>query len=194
MSFLGVGLALLDTLGGDVGSTLVESILSTAGKAIGSSAVASLGEALPYIYSGVNTGLSANAIQDILKTAGIGVRRKTLLGVVKIMRTEYGYPKYIPGSQADAYPPAKDFHFAFGRYRKQYNHIVSVYLQNSETGDEATAHITLSSDRLLSLDEIDNQVLAYGPTLGGYQEFGAEIGTGYDVVGYAVDEVRISPY
>lgn len=193
MSSLGSALSLLETMGAAQSETLVSSILDTAGLSVGAVARRTLGMALPYVYGGVEQGLSANEIQDILKTAGLGVRRSTLLGVIKTMRAEYGYPDYIPGSHADQYPDAKSFRFAIDRYNRKYNIHVSVHLRDPMTGEEDTAHITLSSDRLLTLDEIDSAVMSYGPALEGSAKLAAEYDGYTDTIGYTIDHVFVTP-
>lgn len=193
MSFLGVGLQLLGTLGETASESVVESILSTAGLQVGRAAIRSLGVALPYIYSGVSTGLSANEIGRILNEAGIGYRRQNLLGIVRVLRTSYGYPETIPGGLAADYPSPDVFRFAFGRYQSTYNHIVTIHLRDPLTGEEDEATLTLASDKLLTLDEIDNMVMAYGPALEGSAKLGEDY-VGYtETVGYTVDQVFVAP-
>lgn len=193
MSYLGVGLSLLDSLGATASDTLVSSILSTAGKSVGAAALHSLGVALPYITSGLDAGMSANQIQDILSAAGIGVNRSNLLGVVKILRTEYGYPSYIPGSEAANFPDASTFRFAIGRYQLKYNHVLSVIIRNSETGEEETVHITLSSDQLLTMDQIDEYVMSYGLGLQGSDKIASDFPEFDATIAYSVDNVFVTP-
>lgn len=193
MSFIGVGLDLLVSAGETGTSSVITSILDTAGLSVGAAGRAALGAALPYVHAGLNAGLSANRIGSILSDAGLGVRRSTLLGVVNVLRTSYGYPPYISSSQAGLYPPASSFQFAFGRYQKQYNVIVTVNLRDPLTGEETESNLTLSSDRLLTLDEIDNLVLEYAPSTV-YQPGGETDLIGFsESTSYAIDAVRVAP-
>lgn len=123
----------------------------------------------------------------------MGVRRSTLLGVVRTIRIPYGYPAYIPGEQANLYPDPSIFHFAFGRYQKQYNQILTIHLRDPLTGETESTGLTLSSDRLLTLDEIDNAVLAYGPALEGSPKLGEEFSGFEEITGYTIDAVRVAP-
>ena len=193
MSFLGVGLSLLGTLGETASDSVVTSILDSAGISVGAAGRAAMGAALSYIHSGVQSGMSANQIGQILSDAGLGVRRQNLLGVVRALRTTYGYPSYVPGSAAAEYPDASVFRFAFGQYKRKYNVIVTVQLRDPLTGETTEQSITLSGDRLLTLDEIDNMVLAYGPSLEGSPKLAGE-NEGFDqTTGYTVDNVFVAP-
>jgi hypothetical protein len=147
-------LGLVSGLGEADVASAAASFLSVAGLNPTTIFTQSIRTAFPYIYSGVSQGLSANAIQKALSAAGLGVRRENLLTVVGMLRTQYGFPSWIQGKLVGQYPAADLFRFGYLGQEKAYSHVVKFVTMDSLTGHTNTNYLTVTSDTLLSNEDL----------------------------------------
>lgn len=115
-------------------------------------------EALPYIVHGVQAGLSANAIGEALTNAGMGIRRTNLLTLVRNIRGGIAGAAYQRGLSADEFPNPEFFTGAESFLSKRYAYVVTVTGENVLTGATQTQGITISTDNVLTNEELDTAV------------------------------------
>lgn len=143
-------------------TSLASVLLDKAGITAGTRAIKSVGAAYPYIISGVRQGMDLDEIQSALSNAGLGIRRQNLSRVVSLLKTEFGYPSHIPNPLRSKFPASGTFRFGAPGDKKRYTFVVQFKVRNPTTGQTETGHVSVSSDSMLTLDEIENQTLAFG--------------------------------
>lgn len=116
--------------------------------------------ASPFIVQGVNAGLSANEILRTLSTAGLGIRRTEGLRYIKSVKGTFNIAGYQRGLKGNVLPNPSLFNT--GRYKlsKTYSYVVRAYGTDTVTGSPAQQHITITSDTVLTNDDIAGEVEA----------------------------------
>jgi len=145
--------------------------------------------ALPFIVHGVTAGLSANAIGEALQEAGLGVRRNSLLAAVRGVRESLTGAELVKGLGASELPDPSIFRGSYTFMQRPFAYVVQVFGTNATTGAEETRNITISSEEVLSNDDIEQYV---GDILeASYSTYNLELDS-YDVTQVLVDP-RILP-
>lgn len=115
--------------------------------------------AFPIIQRGVREGLSANAIQDVLSGRGLGIRRQTLLDLVRLERgvqETINVLRFIhPGSR----PNPDRLPEALTKIRRSFSFNVEVRARRLDTGEPFSQFVTVSTDRLLTRQQIEAQAI-----------------------------------
>lgn len=114
--------------------------------------------ALPYVVHAVTAGLSANAIGRALEEAGMGVRRASLLSVVRAVRETIVGAEVQRGLEGDTLPSPSLFQGSLTFMRRPYAYVVEVNGINTLTGKRTKRHITVSSGSILSNDMLEQYV------------------------------------
>jgi len=133
------------------------SLLEGFGLDLGSLLTPSIRLALPYISHGVSAGLSGDQIQAALSSAGMGVRRQTLLGVVKLLRGQASAAQTIRGSKAASFVPPDLFTPAAGFTRNVYQYKFLISGEHAATGGQTIQYITVGSDSPMTLQQAEEQ-------------------------------------
>ena len=113
----------------------------------------SLRQAWPIITGGVRQGLSANAIQGILQTAGLGVRRQTLLDGVRALREGFAKQETIRLLGAKVRPPLRLIPEALTRIRRTFAYTIRIEEIIANRVEER--FLTLSSNEILTRGEAE---------------------------------------
>lgn len=142
---------------GEIADAALE-FLTEAGVNPASVLTSSIRKAFPYILGGVTQGLSANRIQSMLTSVDLGVRRSNLLTVIGLLRTSYGFPSTLRGVDAERFPGADLFRFGYLGQESNFNHVIKFLTRSSVTGEEFTNHLTVTSDTLLSNEQLQTAV------------------------------------
>lgn len=133
-----------------------------------SSLPAALRRAWPIITGGVKQGLSANSIQGVLKAAGMGVRRQTLLDGVRALRNGFAQQETLRILGDVIRPPLRMIPEALTRIRRRFSYLMEI--QEEVESRIETRFFTLSSDDVLNRNEaiseatdlLENDAFKYG--------------------------------
>jgi len=122
--------------------------------------------------------LSGNAIDRVLKSQGLGIRRQTLLDLVKTERQLIAHSNNMKHLPFNRKPNPAKLPTAITRQRREYSYVVRVRGTIPGTAALREQHITISSSELLTRGEAEN--------------LAAEIGAGeYDSGQMEVDSVQL---
>jgi len=136
------------------------SLLEGFGLDLGSLLTPSIRLALPYISHGVAAGLSGDQIQSALSSAGLGVRRQNLLGVIRVMRSQTAATQTIRGSKAASFVPPNLLTPTLGFPRNVYQYKYSVTGLDPLTGETRTQFVIVGSDTPMKLADAEAEALA----------------------------------
>lgn len=131
------------------------SFLDVAGEALGAVLNARARVALPYITAAVHRGLSANETLRTLSAAGMGIRRSNLLTIARVIRAGFETANTIRGLKGGEFPSPTLFTPATYPTQRRYSFQYSVSGINEQTGENVVRYVTITSDRLLTLDELN---------------------------------------
>lgn len=111
--------------------------------------------AFPIIQGGVARGLSGRGIERALKGAGLGIRRETLLDII---RREQGITR--AGAQlrflgTNRLPNIQRLPTALTRIRRRFSFTVQVTGRSIDSGLELLQNITVSTDTVLTRNELE---------------------------------------
>lgn len=118
--------------------------------------------AYPIIQSGVRRGLSSRLISESLQEGGLGIRRATLLEVMKREQNiiQHGLNlKFLPLDRA---PDPDKLPESLTQLRRQYSYKVKVFGKNLGTGEATESFITVSSSHILTRREAEERAWTYG--------------------------------
>ena len=133
------------------------SLLEGFGLDLGSLLTPSIRLALPYISHGVAAGLSGDQIQAALSSAGMGVRRQTLLGVVKLLRGQASAAQTIRGSKAASFIPPDLLTPSAGFTRNVYQYKFVMSGEHAVTGEQTSRYIIVGNDSPMTLQQAEEQ-------------------------------------
>lgn len=113
----------------------------------------SLRQAWPIIVGGVRQGLSGNAIQGVLRSAGLGVRRQTLLDGVRLLREGFAKWTTLRLLGTTVRPPLRMIPRSLTRIRREFSYLLEI----EEIIDNVVEKrfMTLSSNELLNRKEAE---------------------------------------
>lgn len=117
--------------------------------------------AYPIIRGAVNRGLSSSEITKVLQDQGIGIRRQTLLDIIRDERGAVTAGARLRNLGSRRMPNPERLPKALTRLRRAYSFVVEVRGINSETGETMTRPVTVSTSRLMSRADIEAQAMEY---------------------------------
>lgn len=129
--------------------------------------------AYPIIQRGVRSGLASRQIAETLSNAGLGIRRATLLDIMKKEREIISHGlnmRYLPYDRApnpDRLPPA------LTRLRRQYSYQVELQGRIIDTQELITRNVTVASGKLLTRREAETIAMSYA--LDESEQYGIEV-------------------
>ena len=131
--------------------------------------------AYPIIQRGVREGLSANRLAEVLKSQGLGLRRESLLDIVRAERGVVESSDRLRFLNQNARPNPAHLKEALTKTRRNYTFTVELRGTNKLTGASMIQHVTVATDRLLTRSEIESA----GERLGqrGSDRYGIDIDT-----------------
>lgn len=111
----------------------------------------SVRKAYPIIRSAVKQGLASRSIQALLTKAGLGIRRQTLLDVMRLEKHGFASAKTFRLLPDDVLPRLGDIPFAITRLRHEYSYVfeVKTLFENKLT----TRIMTVSTNERLTIGQ-----------------------------------------
>lgn len=116
--------------------------------------------AYPIIQSGVRQGLASRKISELLQEYGVGIRRATLLDIMRREReiVQHGLNlKFLP---LDRTPKPERLPEALTKIRRQYSYTVELRGRVLDTQELITRQVTVASSRLISRRRAEELALA----------------------------------
>lgn len=114
-------------------------------------------QAYPIIQRGVSEGLSARAIQTTLSSAGLGIRRQTLLDTVRRIKDVEGRGQRLRFIRSDRTPDPRRLPEALTTLRRSFSFRVELRGVDFGTGDPFTRFVTVALDKPLTRQEIERK-------------------------------------
>lgn len=127
--------------------------------------------ALGIVRRGVLEGLSANRIQDALTAGGLGIRRTTLLALIRELKGAEEAAGRLRFTRLDRLPDPSRLPEAITRLRRTYSFDVMLRGHNTLTGAEETRWVTVSLDELRSRRDIEDIASDFGEEYGRVEDF-----------------------
>lgn len=129
--------------------------------------------AYPIIQRGVRGGLSSRSIAESLTDAGLGIRRATLLDIMRREREIVSHGlnmRFLPLSRA---PNPDRLPEALTRLRRQYSYTVELRGRIIDTQELITRQVTVASSKLLTRGAAET--IAAGYVLETPEAYGIEV-------------------
>lgn len=120
---------------------------------------------MPYIRQAVQAGIGANETQRLLRAAGMGVQRASILDIHKAYTYAYTNPGVYVPNDVRLRPNADLIPLAVEEQNKTWRTTMWYDVYNEEDG-VIRHHITIDSDNLLTLDEYYQYTGQYGNKYG----------------------------
>ncbi len=111
--------------------------------------------ASPLIRRGVREGVSSRALTRILQEAGLGIRRQTLLGIMRAVQGEVAIGPVLSALGVDRRPNPFRLPPALTKIRRAFSFAVRVRGAESDTGLEVERFVTVTSDTVPTRREIE---------------------------------------
>lgn len=125
--------------------------------------------AYPIIQRGVREGLSSRAISNTLKAGGVGIRRNTLLDIMRRERDVWEHGQNLRYLPLDRRPNPSRLPEALTRIRRNYSYEVFVTGIDTSMGVPRGQYVTVASSKLLTRREAETLAIEYA---GGIHESG----------------------
>lgn len=131
----------------------------------------SLRSAWSIVTKGVREGLTANRIQSVLQTSGLGVRRQTLLDGIRAVKHGFAQQKTLRILRTDVLPPLRMIPKALTKITRRFSYNFEV--EGRVTGRLVRRFVALSTDERLSAGEAGDEIarrlrddhFSYGETM-----------------------------
>jgi hypothetical protein len=127
--------------------------------------------ALPFIEHAVSQGISATTLQTSLSASGIGVRRQDLLDAFRSVKGAESSAQALASLRSDFRPNPERLAYAVTKQLREYSFRVKVTGFNLSTGKDETRHFSISTNELLSRNEIEDVALGYSTDEENYLPF-----------------------
>lgn len=118
--------------------------------------------AYPIIQKGVRAGLASRAIAGTLQKAGLGIRRSTLLKIMRKERSLVQHGLNMRFLPLKRFPNPLKLPTALTKLRRAYSYTVKVFGTNMGTGEPRTQQVTVSSSKLLTRQQAEDIAMDYG--------------------------------
>ena len=113
------------------------------------------GQAFPIIQRGVREGLSANAIQSLLRAADLGIRRQSLLDIVRGVRGIEAAGAQLRFLNRNFTPDPRRLPEALTKIRRAFSFNVRLRGIDIQTGEDFERFVNVALDRPLSRAAIE---------------------------------------
>lgn len=112
-----------------------------------------------YAQGAFSRGLSANSALAAYRELGGSIRRSAFLDVFRQLRGEIDAGYHIRSVRKTQYPSEERIPEALTEIRRQYSFNVRLDMRNSVTNESFTRNITVTSDSLLTVGEIEEEAV-----------------------------------
>ncbi len=117
--------------------------------------------AFPIIQGGVRRGLSANSIQSLLRSEGLGIRRQSLLDIIRAERGIETASSRLRAMRRDFTPDPRRLPDALTKLRRAFSFQVKIRGFDLSTGEDITRFVSVALDDPLTRAEIENIGLGF---------------------------------
>jgi len=117
----------------------------------------SAASAYTYAKAAFSRGLSANAALATAKEIGIGIRRTDFLNIYRELKGQTEAAYHIRNIRKDYMPDPDRLPHAITNIRRDYSYNVRLDVRLGDTGDIIPRNITVTSDRLMSIYDIEQE-------------------------------------
>ena len=111
--------------------------------------------ASPIIRRGVREGVSSRALTGILQKAGLGIRRQTLLDIMRLMEGEAAIGPVLSALGLNRRPNPLRLPPALTKIRRAFSFTVRARGLDADTGASVERFVTVTTDTLLTRGEIE---------------------------------------
>lgn len=112
---------------------------------------------LPIIESGVAAGLSSRSIMAAITAAeGVGIRRQTLLDIMREVRGIEAFGETLKNVRLDRAPDISRIPRALTAIRRRFGSTVRVEGILADTGEAITRHVQVTHDDVLTRGQIED--------------------------------------
>ncbi len=111
--------------------------------------------ASPMIRRGVREGVSSRQLMGILQKAGLGIRRQTLLDIMRLMEGEAAIGPVLSALGINRMPNPLRLPPALTKIRRAFSFTVRVRGSVETTGEPIERFVTVTTDTLLTRGEIE---------------------------------------
>ena len=118
-------------------------------------------QAFPIIQRGVREGLSANSILTVLRSQNLGIRRQTLLDIVRSERGVIAAGSRLRSLNRNFFPDPRRLPDALTKIRRAFSFTVELRGFDLGTGESIDQSVNVSLDNVLTRNEIENRALNF---------------------------------
>ena len=111
--------------------------------------------ASPIIRRGVREGVSSRALTGILQRAGLGIRRQTLLDIMRLVEGEAAIGPVLSALGINRRPNPLRLPPALTKIRRAFSFTVRVSGLDVDTGVSSERFVTVTTDTLLTRGEVE---------------------------------------
>lgn len=112
--------------------------------------------AYPIIAAGVRRGITSRSIAASLKVADLGIRRSTLLQIMKREKEIWQHGLNLKFLNFNQKPNPLKLPRAIHQIRRKYSYVISVLGRDGNSGLDRKQNITVSSSKLLTRGEAES--------------------------------------
>lgn len=112
--------------------------------------------AFPIIQRGVREGISANSIQTILRASNMGIRRQTLLDIIRAERGVISAGKDLRNIRLGFVPDPRRLPEALTKMRRSFSFTVRITGTDVSTGEALIQNISVALDKPLTRSQIES--------------------------------------
>lgn len=117
--------------------------------------------AYPIVQGGVRRGLTANAIGGLLRDQGLGIRRQSLLDIIRAERGIETASSQLRTMRRDLTPDPRRLPDALTKLRRPFSFSVKIRGFDLSTGEDITRFVNVALDTPLTRAEIEEMGLAF---------------------------------
>jgi hypothetical protein len=121
---------------------------------------------LPFFRQQAATEKTASEILRELKAEGVGIRRQTALDIIGALRGQISNARGARLQGPGFIPNPEQFGVAPNRLQRDFSHLVLVRSHDSQTGETINKYITVSTNELLSVQQIIDTAASYSESGG----------------------------
>lgn len=118
-------------------------------------------QAYPIIQGGVRRGLSANSIQGLLQSQGLGIRRQSLLDIIRAERGVAATTAPLRAMRRSFTPDPRRLPDALTKLRRAFSFSVEIRGFDLANGEDVTRYVSVSLDDPLSREAMEAMGLEF---------------------------------
>jgi hypothetical protein len=112
-------------------------------------------KALPFITRGVREGLSSRELSAALSAQGLGLRRQSLLDLMRLTRADWDAQKALQNARPDLKIRPELLPEALTKLRRSLSYTAEIRGTAGDTGKEVVQHVTITSDQVMTPTQVE---------------------------------------